>query len=135
MSTLAISEGLDVTTASATALPAGGGFAVLRVSVSDRGLFEHPTPLLRSGTRKLLPVEPLDGQDHGTASADFLVPTMLLSQPISLDLASAIIPLPAVEPAPAPAVDVAAAYLTLQDELVGVDARVAQLRGDLRDAS
>src|SRR3954470_10240452 len=135
MSTLTVSGGLDVTTASATALPAGGGFAVLRVSVSDHGLFEHSKPVLRSGTRKLLPVDPLDGQDHGTASADFLVPTMLLSQPLSLDLGSEIIALPVVETAPAPAVDVAAAYLAQQDELVDLDQRVSQLRGELRDAS
>src|SRR4051794_35318738 len=135
MSTLTVSGGLDVTTASATALPAGGGFAVLRVSVSDHGLFEHSKPVLRSGTRKLLPVEPLDGQDHGSASADFPVPTMLLLQPLSLDLRSEVIALPVVDTAPAPAVDVAAAYLAQQDELVDLDQRVAQLRGELRDVS
>jgi chromosome segregation ATPase len=139
MSTMTISEGLDVTIASATALPASGGFAVLRVAASDATLLDHSTPVLHIehylGVRKLLPVESFGGYGFGSASVDFLVPTELLSGPLALDIGTEVVPLPAVETASAPAVDVAAAYMAQQDELADLDHRVKQLRAELRDTS
>src|SRR4051794_33435875 len=103
MSLLTISGGLDVTIASATALPASGGFAVLRVAASDATLLDHSRPVLciehDRGVRKLLPVDSFGGYEPGTASVDFLVPTVLLSHPLALDLGTEVVPLPAVESA------------------------------------
>src|SRR3954447_1625551 len=137
MSTMTVSRGVDMAIESATVLPAGGGFAVLRVAAapavegrSARLRVEH-----ERGVRRLLPIDPFDGRDPRDGSVDFLLPTVLLALPLSLELDDEILPLPALETADGPIVDIAAAYLAQQDDLVDLDERVTGLRAELRTAA
>src|SRR3954469_19144540 len=139
MSTMTASRGLGMSIESATVLPAGGGFAVLRVAVATSEAIERHSPLLRvereRSVRRLMPIDPFDGHDARDGSVDFLLPSVLLAHPLALELDGEPLPLPPLENADGPVVDVTAAYLAQQEELVDLDERVGQLRSQLRTAA